>query len=92
MKAESTQVRNGVNPTRMYLEAEKFDDVLRTIIVETDIPPPTQPVAANAAYSLWSIVSSDAFGQYTIGAEIDGVKISLNNVLGLFSLSVCPES
>ncbi|KAJ7346170.1 hypothetical protein DFH08DRAFT_1081059 [Mycena albidolilacea] len=72
---------------QVYLEAEKFDDVLRTIIVETDIPPPTQPVSANAAYSLWSIVSSDAFGQYSIGAEIDGVKISLNNVLGLFSLS-----
>ncbi|KAJ6528142.1 heme peroxidase [Mycena capillaripes] len=44
-------VRNGVNPTRLYLEQVTTDDIQRHIIVELDIPPPAQPVAANPAYS-----------------------------------------
>ncbi|KAJ6548710.1 heme peroxidase [Mycena capillaripes] len=87
--AHSKQVRNGVNPTRVYLEEELFDSVSRPFIVETDIPRPTEPVAANAAYSIWSFDFNVDPGTYTIGAEIDGVKITTSNQLALFSLPFC---
>ncbi|KAJ6526723.1 heme peroxidase [Mycena capillaripes] len=83
-------VRNGVNPTRVYLEEEKSDSVLRPIIIETDVPRPMEPVAANAAYSIWSINSNETFGSFTIGAEIDGVKITTINQVALFGLPLCP--
>ncbi|KAJ6452488.1 heme peroxidase [Mycena sanguinolenta] len=41
-------VRNGLNVTRVYLEQITADSLQRTVVVETDIPPPTQPVAINS--------------------------------------------
>ncbi|KAJ7765768.1 hypothetical protein B0H16DRAFT_402013 [Mycena metata] len=70
------KVRNGVNVTRVFLENPVQDNALRFSVVETDIPPPTQAVAANAAYSIWSITSSAQFVSFNVGAEIDGVKYS----------------
>ncbi|KAJ7906150.1 heme peroxidase [Mycena leptocephala] len=54
------------------------------IIVETNIPPPppAHPSAPDAAYKIWSVMVAvnvtDPFDtiQYSIGAEIDGVKIT----------------
>ncbi|KAJ6570921.1 heme peroxidase [Mycena vulgaris] len=78
-------VRNGVSPTRVYLETESRDGVNRPIVVETDIAPPAQPVAANAAYSIWSVALADRL-TYTIAAEVDGVKILADgkHTLGAF--------
>ncbi|KAF7351709.1 Peroxidase [Mycena sanguinolenta] len=47
-------VRNGVNPTRVFLQEITTDSVERTVVTEVDISPPSVPVAANSAYSLWS--------------------------------------
>ncbi|KAJ7279351.1 hypothetical protein C8J57DRAFT_1464793 [Mycena rebaudengoi] len=52
-------VRNGFEPTRLFLEREVKDALNRTSVEETDIPRPTQPVAAGSAYSLWSIELTD---------------------------------
>ncbi|KAJ7172936.1 heme peroxidase [Mycena crocata] len=68
-------VRNGVNPTRVYLEEEIRDNVQRTTVVETDILKPEQPAMANSTYTIWSITVADVDAIYTIGAEIDGRKI-----------------
>ncbi|KAJ7193714.1 heme peroxidase [Mycena pura] len=54
-------VRNGVNPSRVYLEQINIDSVQRRSITENDITPPSQPVAANSAYSLWSMNLCQSF-------------------------------
>ncbi|KAJ7731829.1 heme peroxidase [Mycena maculata] len=76
-------VRNGVHPTRVYLEQKSLDSVQRPIIIEIDIAPPVKPPPANAVYSIWRLPLNgsvlNAFLPYTIGAEIDGVKYSTND-------------
>jgi hypothetical protein len=84
IELSTLQVRNGVHPTRVYLEQDTFDDVQLPIIVETNIPPPppAHPSARDAAYTIWSLMVAvnvtDPFDtiRYSIGAEIDGVKIT----------------
>ncbi|KAJ6452484.1 hypothetical protein C8R45DRAFT_1193912 [Mycena sanguinolenta] len=65
-----------VNPTRVYLEQTTTDSVERIAVVEIDISPPSQPVALNSAYSLWSINVTSPTAPYGIGVEIQGVKYS----------------
>lgn len=79
-----------MNPARVYLEQEQRDSVGRIFIVEIDVPRPTKPVAANAAYSIWSINLSNTFDTYTIGAEIDGMKLTTIKPVALFLLALCP--
>jgi hypothetical protein len=79
--ADHEQVRNGFEPTRLYLERDVRDSLNRTTVQETEIKRPAQPVAANSAYSMWSIELTDDeitenFMAFTVGAEADGVKIS----------------
>ncbi|KAJ6589769.1 heme peroxidase [Mycena capillaripes] len=81
-------VRNGVNPTRVFLEREVKDSVNRTTVEETDIKPPAQPVAAGEAYSLWSIDVSDA-NSYTIGAEVNGDKFSTIDTHSVGDFNLC---
>ncbi|KAF7362631.1 Peroxidase [Mycena venus] len=81
-------VRNGFNPTRVFLEREVKDSVNRTTVEETDITPPTQPVAADEAYSLWSVDVSDA-NSYTIGAEVNGDKFSTIETHSVGDLNPC---
>ncbi|KAJ6589732.1 hypothetical protein B0H19DRAFT_1249252 [Mycena capillaripes] len=82
-------VRNGFNPTRVYLEQEMLDEVNRTVVVETDITPPATPVpAGNNAYSLCSI-HTDNTKTFTIGAEVNGVKYSTPDGHPLDQLSPC---
>lgn len=94
--ADGAQVRNGVIPTRVYLEAQMRDSVDRPIVIETNIPPPASKdgqVSANAtAYSIWSIeiMGKDTFKGYTVGAEVDGVKGTRNGLHSLFDFSQCP--
>ncbi|KAJ7494262.1 heme peroxidase [Mycena galericulata] len=82
-------IRNNANPTRVYLEQVARDSVQRPTITEIDIAPPAHPVAANAAYNLWSINLTDAFAQYTIGAEIGGVRYSTNDDHSLLEFPLC---
>jgi hypothetical protein len=43
-------------------------------VVELDVPRHSEPVAANATYSIWSLpVTSDPqYSFHTVGAEVDG--------------------
>ncbi|KAJ6464906.1 hypothetical protein C8R45DRAFT_939751 [Mycena sanguinolenta] len=83
-------VRNGVNPARVYLEQLITDSVQRVSVSEIDIVPPSEPVAANAAYSLWSINTTAATTFYGIGAEIDGVKYSTTDTHAMILFPPCP--
>ncbi|KAJ7508850.1 heme peroxidase [Mycena galericulata] len=84
-------VRNGVHPTRVYIETVTRDSVDRPVVVETDIAPPTKPVALNSGYSLWAVNMTSANGSFlfTIGAEIDGVKYSTANIPLLLDFPLC---
>ncbi|KAJ7496803.1 heme peroxidase [Mycena latifolia] len=77
-------VRNGLNPTRVYLEEATRDSVSRPILVETQLSPPTQPVAAETAYAIWSIDLDNPFASYTVAAEVDGAKIVTNGAYSIF--------
>ncbi|KAJ6450911.1 heme peroxidase [Mycena sanguinolenta] len=85
-------VRNGVNPTRVFLQEITTDSVQRTVVAELDISPPSIPVAANSAYSLWStMMNVTGMGaNYGIGAEIDGVKYVAPNLHVFATLPLCP--
>jgi hypothetical protein len=82
-------VRDGLNPTRVYLEQEVRDSVDRTTIVELDLTPPVQTDAA-AGYSIWS-VDLTGFEEFSIGAEIDGEKVTRGPPTSLFGFSSCPK-
>ncbi|KAJ7312895.1 heme peroxidase [Mycena albidolilacea] len=82
-------VRDGLNPTRVYLEQEVRDSVDRTTIVELDLTPLVQTDAA-AGYSIWS-VDLTGFEEFSIGAEIDGEKVTRGPPTSLFGFSSCPK-
>ncbi|KAJ6573716.1 heme peroxidase [Mycena sp. CBHHK59/15] len=86
-------VRNGVNPTRVYLEEQVRDDVSRPTIVEVDITPPAQPAGPDAVYAIWSAVIpiTGIFdtSAYSIGAEIDGVKVTRSDPRFVTDFSPC---
>ncbi|KAF8184650.1 heme peroxidase [Mycena galopus ATCC 62051] len=48
-------VRNGVNATRVYLEQSTNDSVQRVVVTQIEVAPPSQPIAPNSAYSLWTV-------------------------------------
>ncbi|KAJ6616379.1 heme peroxidase [Mycena sp. CBHHK59/15] len=83
-------VRNGLNPTRVYLEHVTSDSVGRLVIVEIDIAPPAQPIAANSVYSMWSMNLTDPIALYSIGAEINGVKFSTTDQHSFIDFPLCP--
>ena len=60
----------------------------RTLVKETDIMRPAQPVAAGEAYSLWSIDLSDS-NTYTIGTAVNGEKFSTIDTHSLADLNPC---
>ncbi|KAJ7318798.1 heme peroxidase [Mycena albidolilacea] len=83
------QIRNGLNPSRVFLvQVGTVDRIDRQIVVETDIPRPMQPVSAIANYSIWSIELTNE-NSYFIGAEVDGVKFSGNDDHGAAALGPC---
>jgi hypothetical protein len=85
------QVRNGVHPSRVYLEEVSNDSVGRVITTEIDIapPPPARPVVENSAYSIWSINLTDPTALYGIGAEINGVKYSTTDLHRFIEFPAC---
>ncbi|KAJ7617347.1 heme peroxidase [Roridomyces roridus] len=82
-------VRNGVNVTRLYLEEMTTDNVGRPIVVELDITPPASPVAANPAYTVWSMNLTDPNALYGIGAQIGGVNYSTTDQHRFVEFEVC---
>ncbi|KAJ6544469.1 heme peroxidase [Mycena capillaripes] len=85
-------VRNGVSPTRVYVEQVAKDSVQRPIIIEIDLAPAAQPVAATSAYSLWSatVTGVSLTSLFTLGAEIEGVKYSTNLQRSVTQFLLCP--
>jgi hypothetical protein len=83
------QVRNNITPTRVFMEAEISDDSGRPLVVEINVPRPSEPAAANATYSIWSVaVNSDhQYHFFTVGAEVDGVGTLLGPHLPFFFAS-----
>jgi hypothetical protein len=82
------QVRAGVNPSRVYLEEPSLDSITGLpTIVEIDLTP--QPVTANATYAIWRITKLPPFVSYTIGAEIDGVKVTRGLLTSAFEFGQC---
>ncbi|KAJ7086235.1 hypothetical protein C8R44DRAFT_752643 [Mycena epipterygia] len=69
------RVRNGLNPTRVFLQQATRDS-----------PQPT-----SAGYSIiWSINLNDASDAWNVGAEVDGVKLVLNDAShSLFDFPPC---
>ncbi|KAJ7141910.1 heme peroxidase [Mycena crocata] len=84
-------VRNGLNPSRVYLEWDSPDNTTRPITQEINIPPPAQASAADSPYTIWSVDIPSTFARYTIGAEVDGVKRSSSEKHLLFLLPLCAD-
>ncbi|KAJ7815321.1 putative L-ascorbate oxidase [Mycena olivaceomarginata] len=82
-------VRNNITPTRVFMEAEISDDSGRPLVVEINVPRPSEPAAANATYSIWSVaVNSDhQYHFFSVGAEVDGVGTLLGPHLPFFFAS-----
>jgi hypothetical protein len=80
-------VRKDVAPTRVYLEQTSRDSTGRPIIVEIDMTP--KPVDSSKAYAIWSADVSDTFESYTIGAEVDGVKVTRGMEMSLIQFGEC---
>ncbi|KAJ7909942.1 heme peroxidase [Mycena leptocephala] len=75
-------------PTRVYLETPGQDNISRPIIVETDLQ--AQPAVANATFNIWSIELDGNFDDFTIGAEVGGVKITRGDSRPVQKIDVCP--
>ncbi|KAJ6526715.1 heme peroxidase [Mycena capillaripes] len=86
-------VRKTANVTRVFLEQEVKDSVGRITVVETDFPKPAPANAVSAgtstAYVMWSMNMTQTSTKRTIGAEINGVKMSTGRVALLSNLPVC---
>ncbi|KAJ7736874.1 putative L-ascorbate oxidase [Mycena metata] len=80
-------VRNDLAPTRVYAESLGRDAVDRPVVVETDFT--LQPGAANALYAVWSGAIANGQQDFTIGAEIGGVKVTRNDIRSVFDFSPC---
>ncbi|KAJ7032721.1 putative L-ascorbate oxidase [Mycena alexandri] len=80
-------VRNDLAPTRVYLESLGRDNVDRPIVVETELA--LQPGAGNALYAVWSGAITNAQQDFTIGAEIGGVKVTRNDIRSVFNFPPC---
>ncbi|KAJ6529194.1 heme peroxidase [Mycena vulgaris] len=82
-------VRAGVNPTRVYLEQPARDSVGRPTTSEIDLTPPTHP-DYNETYVIWSIQMPLVFTAFTVGAEIDGVKVTRGVLTSMINFDQCP--
>ncbi|KAJ6504174.1 heme peroxidase [Mycena vitilis] len=81
-------VRNGLNPSRVYLEEHTTDNTTAPIIVEYDIQRPANE-STGSAYTLWSFEIPAKVAQYSIGAEVDGVKRTTPEVHFSNKLPLC---
>ncbi|KAJ7508903.1 hypothetical protein B0H11DRAFT_2217316 [Mycena galericulata] len=86
-------VRNSAKASSVYLEAISTDSVQRVVITEIYLTRPAQPVPAapGSPYSLWSMNFTDQGMEFTIGAEINGVKYSTGTTLLFIQFPTCPD-
>jgi hypothetical protein len=61
---------------------------LPLLIVGTEIQ--AQPVVASATFNIWSIELDGNFDDFTIGAEVGGVKITRGDSRSVQKIDVCP--
>ncbi|KAK6988033.1 hypothetical protein R3P38DRAFT_3229572 [Favolaschia claudopus] len=79
-------VRNTAKVRSVYIETEMRESSSHIGITETDFfsPDPNAPV--NAAHTIWTLnVAASGFNQY-VGAEIDGVKYTVELLRNLVAL------
>lgn len=72
------QVRKGIKPTRLYLEAESIIDdlpVVRTINV-----PMTTPTSRNGLYNVYTFSDSTLFREWNIVLEVGNKKYATTNL------------
>ncbi|KAJ7290710.1 heme peroxidase [Mycena rebaudengoi] len=84
-------VRNGVNVTSVYIETEARDESGHVGVTETAFFSPSG-IAANSAYTIWTLNVGGSFDTRYVGAEIDGVKYSTALFTPLPALPSCPGS
>ncbi|KAJ7678175.1 heme peroxidase [Mycena polygramma] len=84
-------VRNDLNPSRVYLEEHTTDNTTAPIIVEHNIPRPANE-STDSAYTLWSVDIPAKVAQYSIGAEVDGAKRTTSEVHFSNNLPLCAGS
>ncbi|KAJ7032746.1 heme peroxidase [Mycena alexandri] len=83
-------VRNTLTPTRVFLEQASRDNISRPITLEFGLAPVhVSPPAAKSVYNLWSAVVNNTFAAFTIGAEIDGVKVTRNDPRSVEGFASC---
>ncbi|KAJ7742603.1 heme peroxidase [Mycena metata] len=82
-------VRNTLAPTRVFLEQAARDNVTRPIIVETDM---ALISPSSTGFSIWSVQVANNFNPFTIGAEVNGTKISRNDPRTYSGFAACPSS
>ncbi|KAJ7287098.1 putative L-ascorbate oxidase [Mycena rebaudengoi] len=86
-------VRNGLNPSRVYLVqevAQLTPEPQRPEVVETDIPRPSgSTVNPDAPYFIWSVDFDTQGATYTIEAIVDGVKIVWDDKRAVSDFPLC---
>ncbi|KAJ7032715.1 heme peroxidase [Mycena alexandri] len=80
-------VRNTVTPTRVYVEIPGRDNVSRPIVTAVDLT--QQPMTINATYTIWSGQVTNKFTFLGIGAEIDGVTVSRDDLRSNNNFAQC---
>ncbi|KAJ7200275.1 heme peroxidase [Mycena rebaudengoi] len=68
-------VRNGLNPTQVYIQREATDTVGRHVVLETEVPAPASIRSWShdaPTYTIWSIPIHDNVNAYNIGADVEG--------------------
>ncbi|KAJ6482918.1 heme peroxidase [Mycena vitilis] len=87
-------IRSNINPKRVYITTESQDDTNLPVVVEIEVPQPSEPVAADAMYSIWGIEvnTTEIFLFYTISADIEGDMTVDSPHLQPFSLPPCTFS
>ncbi|KAJ6482926.1 heme peroxidase [Mycena vitilis] len=84
-------IRNNITPKRVYMTTETHDSTNLPVLVDYEVPQPSEPVVVNAVYSIWPIEvnTTDTFLAYTISADINGQETLDSPRVSPFSLRTC---
>ncbi|KAJ7736869.1 heme peroxidase [Mycena metata] len=80
-------VRNTVTPTRVYVEIPTRDDVNRPTVTQIDLT--QQAATTNGTYTIWSAQTTNKFSFIGLGAEIDGVTVSRDDLRSNTNFARC---
>ncbi|KAJ7229483.1 heme peroxidase [Mycena rebaudengoi] len=85
-------VRKDVNVASVYAETEERDVSGQISVTESDFFSPDPTVAVNSAYSIWTAYLEGSPNTRYVGAEIEGVKFTVNHrITTLPGLPSCPS-